>query len=99
MGTYVVVVVTLNNTQTATLILLEIIPRTSTATLAGSAFVSGSGLSMDAYWTDRWVTASGNNEDGSGSFGRKAQRQVVVQAMKSVVDTSSEIRDEERRNF
>jgi len=74
-------------------------PRTSTATLAGSAFVSGSGLSMDAYWTDRWVTASGNNEDGSGSFGRKAQRQVVVQAMKSVVDTSSEIRDEERRNF
>jgi len=74
-------------------------PRTSTATLSGSAFVSGSGLSMDAYWTDRWVTASGNNEDGSGSFGRKAQRQVVVQAMKSAVDTSSEIRDEERRNF
>jgi hypothetical protein len=74
-------------------------PRTSTATLAGSAFVSGSGLSMDAYQPDRWVTASGNNEDGSGSFGRKAQRQVVVQAMKSAVDTSSEIRDEERRNF
>jgi hypothetical protein len=74
-------------------------PRTSAGTLAGSAFVSGSGLSMEAYWTDRWVTASGNNEDGSGSFGRKAQRKVVVQAMKSVVDTSSEIRDEERRNF
>jgi hypothetical protein len=74
-------------------------PRTSTATLAGSAFVSGSGLSMETYWTDRWVTASGNNEDGSGSFGRNAQRKVVVQAMKSVVDTSEEIRDEERRNF
>ena len=74
-------------------------PRTSTGTLAGNAFTSGSGLSMEAYWTDRWVTASGNNEDGSGTFGRHAQRKVVVQALKSVVDTSSEIRDEERRNF
>ena len=74
-------------------------PRTSTATLAGSAFVSGAGLAMDGYFTDRWVTASGNNEDGSGSFGRKAQRKVVTQALKSVIDTSQEIRDEERRNF
>jgi hypothetical protein len=74
-------------------------PRTSAATLAGSAFVSGSGESMETYATDRWTTASGNNEDGSGSFGRKAQRKVVTQALKSVVDTSQEIRDEERRNF
>lgn len=57
------------------------------------------GQSMANYAVDRWVTASGNNEDGSGSFGRKAQRKVVVQALKSVVDTSQEIRDEERRNF
>jgi hypothetical protein len=57
------------------------------------------GESMAAYATDRWVTISGNNEDGSGSFGRKAQRKVVTQAMKSIVDTSEEIRDEERRNF
>ncbi len=57
------------------------------------------GESMINYETDRWTTASPNNEDGSGSFGRKAQRAVVIQAMKSVVDTSSEIRDEERRNF
>ena len=54
---------------------------------------------MAAYATDRWVTASGNQEDGSGTFGRIAQRQVVIQALKSVVDTSTEIRDEERRNF
>jgi len=54
---------------------------------------------MTDYATDRWVTESGNNEDGSGSFGRKAQRKVVVQRMKSAVDTSSQIRDEERRNF
>jgi len=55
--------------------------------------------SMADYATDRWVTASPNNEDGSGSFLRKAQRSVVVAAMKSAVDTSQEIRDEERRNF
>lgn len=54
---------------------------------------------MTDYATDRWVTASANQEDGSGTFGRKAQRQVVVAALKSVVDTSEEIRDEERRNF
>jgi hypothetical protein len=57
------------------------------------------GESMSTYATDRWVTASPNNEDGSGSFLRKAQRAVVVAAMKSAVDTSQEIRDEERRNF
>jgi hypothetical protein len=74
-------------------------PRTSSATLSGGAFVSGQGQTMENYEPDRWVTASPNNEDGSGSFGRKAQRGVVVAALKSVVDTSSEIRDEERRNF
>ena len=55
--------------------------------------------SMAEYSTDRWVTASPNQEDGSGSFGRLAQRAVVVAALKSVVDTSEEVRDEERRNF
>ena len=64
---------------------------------SGLAPITGDGMSN--YATDRWVTASGNNEDGSGSFGRKAQRKVIVSAMKSVVDTSEEIRDEERRNF
>ena len=64
---------------------------------AGSSPVIGDGQSL--YATDRWVTASPNAEDGSGSFGRKAQRALVVQKLKSVIDTSSEIRDEERRNF
>ena len=64
---------------------------------SGLAWVAGQGMS--GYATDRWVTASPNNEDGSGSFGRKAQRALVVQKIKSVIDTSSEARDEERRNF
>ena len=54
---------------------------------------------MTSYATDRWSTQSGNQEDGSGSFGRHAQRMVVTQALKSAIDTSSEIRDEETRNF
>jgi hypothetical protein len=57
------------------------------------------GESMTDYATDRWVTASANQENGAGTFGRKAQHIVVVAALKSVVDTSAEIRDEERRNF
>ena len=64
---------------------------------AGSS--PGIGDGQSAYATDRWVTASPNAEDGSGSFGRKAQRSLVIQKLKSVIDTSSEIRDEERRNF
>lgn len=64
---------------------------------SGNTFVAGE--SQAAYATDRWVTASTNNEDGSGTFGRKAQRSVVVAALKAAVDTSQEIRDEERRNF
>jgi hypothetical protein len=69
----------------------------ATNSINGAVFAGGE--SQADYDTDRWVTASGNNEDGSGTFGRNAQRKVVVQAMKSVVDTSAEIRDEERRNF
>lgn len=63
----------------------------------GQAYTDGE--SMANYATDRWVTASPNNEDGSGTFGRKAQRKIVVARMKSVIDTSEEARDEERRNF
>ena len=54
---------------------------------------------MSGYAEDRWITASPNQEDGSGSFGRKAQRAVVVAALKSFTDTNDQIRDEERRNF
>ena len=68
---------------------------------AGTSPVTGESMGDPnaPYATDRWVTASPNNEDGSGSFGRKAQRSLVVQKLKSAIDTSSEARDEERRNF
>ena len=55
--------------------------------------------SMTNYAVDRWVTASANQEDGSGSFGRKAQRKVVIEKLKALVDTNQEIREEESRTF
>ena len=45
-----------------------------------------------------WVTVSGLKNDGSPYMGRFAQRNVIVAAMKSTMDTSSELR-EEQRNF
>jgi len=55
--------------------------------------------SMSSYYTHRWVTESANQDDGSGSFGAKAQRKVVVQAMQAMVNSNDEIRDDESRVF
>ena len=62
-------------------------------------FVAGADQSMDGYYPHRWVTDSSNNEDGSGSFGRKAQRKSVVQALQALVNSNQEIRDEDTRQF
>ena len=51
------------------------------------------------YATNRWIGWNTTNEDGSGVFGRHAQRKTVVQAMKAAVDTNDALRDEETRNF
>ena len=46
--------------------------------------------------TNAWVSISGSRENGHAYFGRRAQRNVIVQAMKSAIDTSTEIREEQR---
>ena len=48
------------------------------------------------YYPDRWVTKSGNKADGSMCAGRKAQRKVVVQQLKSEIDTNQAIREDQR---
>jgi len=55
--------------------------------------------SMAGYYPHRWVTESGNQADGSGSFGRKAQRKVVIQALQAMVNSNDDIRDDESRIF
>ena len=44
---------------------------------------------------DAWVTESGLQSDGSPYMGRKAQRAMVVKAMKATIDTNAAIRDED----
>ena len=60
---------------------------------------SGDGELMTDYYPHRWVTVSSNQEDGSGSFGAKAQRKVVVKALQGLVNSNQAIRDDESRIF
>jgi len=62
-------------------------------------FGAGDGETMTAYYPDRWVTESANQTDGSGSFGRHAQRKVIIQSLQQIVNTNQEIRDTERNSF
>jgi hypothetical protein len=54
---------------------------------------------MAAYYPNRWVTVSANQTDGSGTFGRKAQRKVIIQSLQALVNSNQQIRDEESRVF
>ena len=63
---------------------------------SGLGNIRYSNESVAGYFPDRWVTKSGNNADGSGTFGRKAQRKVVVQQIKSEIDTNQAIREDQR---
>jgi hypothetical protein len=55
--------------------------------------------SQEAYYPHRWVTESANQADGSGTFGRKAQRVVAVQGLQALVNSNQQIRDEESKVF
>jgi len=63
----------------------------------------GAGELMDAtgneYAADRWVSQHNVAADGSGVFGRHAQRAQIVQAFKSSIDTNAIIRDTDTVNF
>jgi len=55
--------------------------------------------SMAGYAPNRWVSVSPNNEDGSGTFGRYAQRAFIVKSMKATLDINTAIRDTDSLNF
>jgi len=46
--------------------------------------------------TDAWVTAGGNQTDGAMYAGRKAVRNIVVQALQASVDATQELREEQK---
>ena len=60
---------------------------------------TGNAPTNPSFWTtlqtNAWVNAVGNRSDGSPYMGRLAQRQVVVQAMKSAIDTQDTLREEQ----
>ena len=62
----------------------------------GLGNIRASNESVATYFPDRWVTKSSNNADGSGAFGRKAQRKVIVEQMKAEIDTNQAIREDQR---
>ena len=47
--------------------------------------------------TNAWVTASGNKSDGSPYMGRKSQREIIVAALKSAIDTQDTLREEQQQ--
>ena len=54
--------------------------------------------SVSAYWSqitnnNTWNTASGLRVDGSPYMGRQAQRQIIVAALKSAIDSNTTIRE------
>jgi hypothetical protein len=65
------------------------------------ATTAGIAPSNTAYWDlidlSTWLTASGNKDNGSMWSGRLAQRQIVVEALKSGIDTSVAAREEQNQ--
>jgi hypothetical protein len=55
--------------------------------------------SMSGYALDRWVSYQSVNEDGSGRFGRQAQRGVVTSALNAAISTNTSIRDTDTLAF
>ena len=54
---------------------------------------------MTTYFPHRWISIAANQSNGAGSFGRKAQRTVVLQAMTALINSNQQIRDEDSRVF
>ncbi len=55
--------------------------------------------SMADYVADRWVSQYPTAANGSGQFGRKAQRAQVINAFKELIDANQGIRDTDTLNF
>jgi len=54
---------------------------------------------MNTYYPHRWLTDAANQVNGAGTFGRKAQRQVVLQALGATIQENQQIRDTDSRIF
>ena len=55
--------------------------------------------SQTSYYPHAWVSQAANQAKGQGTFGRKAQRAVIVQALALAVATNQNIRNEDSLNY
>ena len=55
--------------------------------------------SQTLYYPHAWVSQAANQPTGAGTFGRKAQRAVVVQALASLINSNQMIRDEDSLTY
>ena len=66
-----------------------------------AGYAAGTVPTNGTYWdllnTNTWLTASGNKTNGSMWSGRLAQRQLIVQALKAGIDTSTAAREEQNQ--
>ena len=61
-------------------------------------YTTGIPVNSGAATVDAWINAAGNRADGSGLFGRQAQRKVISVAMQAAVSGNEDLRDPSR-NF
>ena len=52
-----------------------------------------------AYFANTWVSQAANQSTGAGTFGRKSQRAVVVQALAALISSNQNIRDEDSLTY
>lgn len=73
----------------------------ATLYVATAASPSGTLPTNTSYWspleTATWVTAAGNRSNGSPYMGRFAQRALIVAALKSGIDSSTALREEQNQ--
>ena len=67
----------------------------STASVNSGGNPPTSNASWSVLQAGSWVTASGLKDDGSPYSGHKAQRQMIVEALRSAIDTNTQIREDQ----
>jgi len=55
--------------------------------------------SQALYYPNAWVSQAANTVQGVGQFGRHAQRAVVLQALKALIEGNQQIRDTDSKGF
>jgi len=60
---------------------------------------SWSNENQTSYFANAWVSQAANQANGAGTFGRKAQRAVVVQALAALISGNQNIRDEDSLTY